>query len=512
MSEPTSKKLIRNAAYNYAGFLILVAMQFFSTPYIVRTLGKDAYGVFALISVFIGYVSLLELGIGASIVKYVSEYYVEKRYDKINKLVNTAFILFLGLGLVGTLIILVFREYFATSLFKVPAYLSSETIFVFTVAGIAFFFTFVFGVFISVLVGLQRMDLTNKISISFGILNTAGVVALLWLGYGLKEVVILSSVNGVIGVLISAYVSKRVISNLILHPKFFDRSYVRDILHFSLYIFASKVAILVYQNFGKFIVGIFLPIKYVTIYAIGAMLSSFIYRISGLVVAPVMPASSELYVKKDADAVKELFLKGTKYVTIINIPSIIFLGIFADEIIRFWMGEGFEESVLIFRILLIGLFIETMQHIGGNMLPGIGRPKLGSYYSTGTTLLTVILSIILLNKLGLIGAAIGPTIAQLIIVVIFILHLCRVFQVRTVDFLTKAIIKPVVISIPLAFLMFLIKVIIPPSNWITVLFYGLILISLYSLMILLFILDEKDIEKIIKVAPQAKMIQKFIKM
>jgi O-antigen/teichoic acid export membrane protein len=512
MIESTSKKIVRNSAYSFVGFLILAALQFFSTPYIVHTLGKEAYGVYALISVFIGYVSLLELGIGASIIKYVSEYYVDKRYDRINKLVSTAFVLFFGLGLAGTLIVLMFREYFATTLFKVPTNLIGDTVYVFTVAGIAFFFTFVFGIFISVLVGLQRMDLTNEISIVFGILNIAGIVSLLWLGYGLKEVVILSSLNGIIGVLISMYISKRITPTLSLTPKFFDKSYVKSIFHFSLYVFASKIAVLVYQNFGKLIVGIFLPIRYVTIYAVGAMLSSFIYRISGLVVAPVLPASSELLAKKDTGSLKELFLRGTKYVTIINIPSIVFLGIFADEIIRLWMGEGFEESVLVFRILLIGLFIETMQHIGGNMLPGIGKPKIGSYYATGTTLMTIILSIILLNKFGLIGAAIGSTIAQLIIVSIFIPHLCRIFEIRRVDFLTKAIIKPIIVSIPLIILALVVKIMLPPAGWMELLVYGVVFTSFYIFIIMLFVLDGNDIMKIERIFPQAKILQKFIKL
>ncbi len=496
MSESTSQKIVRNSAYSFAGFLILVAIQFFSTPYIVHTFGKDAYGVYALISVFIGYVSLLELGIGASIIKYVSEYYVEKRYDRINKLVSTAFILFLGLGLAGALIVLVFREYFATILFKVPTYLVGDTIYVFTVAGIAFFFTFVFGIFISVLIGLQRMDLTNEISTAFGILNIAGIVLLLWLGYGLKEVVILSSLNGIIGVLISVYISKRLMPELSLIPKFFDKSYVKSIFHFSLYVFASKIAVLVYQNFGKLIVGIFLPVKFVTIYAVGVILSSFIYRFSGLVAAPVMPASSELLAKKDTDAIKELFLRGTKYVTIINIPSIFFLGIFAGEIIGLWMGEGFEESVLIFRVILIGLFVETMQHIGGNMLPGLGKPKLSACYAIGNAGLMMLLTIIFVKWFGLFGAALGLTVSQLIVLSLFIPHICRIFKVHLYDFFDIAIKKALAAGIFSAIFLILLRDLFLINGWIGVVFYGTFFVLLYFILILIFVLDEKDYQQL----------------
>ncbi|VVB89300.1 Polysaccharide biosynthesis protein [uncultured archaeon] len=505
MSESTSKKIIRNTAYNYVGFLILVSIQFFSTPYIVRALGKDAYGVYALISVFIGYVGLLELGIGASIIKYVSEYYVENRYDKINHLVSTAFVLFLGLGFVGALIILVFREFFATSLFKVPSYLTDDTIFVFTVAGIAFFFTFIFGVFINVLVGLQRMDITNKISTLFGVLNIAGIVALLWSGYGLKEIVILSSANGIIGVLISAYISKRILRELSLIPRFFDRSYVKDIMQFSFYIFITKVTVLIYQNFGKLILGILLPIKYVTIYTIGAMLSGFIYRLSGLAVAPVMPASSELIAKKDTESIKELFLRGTKYVTIINIPAIVFLGIFAEEIIRFWMGEGFEESVLIFRILLIGLLIETLQHVGGNMLPGVGKPKLSAYYAVGNAILMVLLTIIFVKEFGPIGAALGVTISQLIVLSLFIPHLCKIFKASIYNFFNVAIKKSIFAGILAGLSVIILQNLNIVDGWMGLIFYGIVFILFYLISVLIFVLDEKD-ARLVAVISQIKIL------
>ena len=509
MSESTSVKIIRNAIYNYAGFLMLVAVQFFLTPYIVRSLGKDAYGVYALISVFIGYISLLELGIGVSITKFISEYYVEKRYDRINGLVSTAFILYLSLGAIGALIIIVFREYFATSLFKVPDYLTADTIFAFTVAGFAFFFTFVFGVYISILIGLQRMDLTNKISTVLGILNVVGIVMLLRFGYGLKEVVILSSANGVIGVLVSAYISKRIMPELNFIPKFFDKNYITSILKFSMYVFATKVAILVYQNFGKLIIGIFLPVKYVTIYAIGTMLSGFIYRFSGLIASPVMPASSELLAKKDTNAIRELFLRGTKYLTLLNISSVCFLGIFADNIMQIWMGEGFEESVIVFRILLLGVLLETLQHIGGNMLTGLGKPNISAYYSIGNTILTIVLSYLLLKNFGLIGVPLGVTLAQFIFIIFFIPHLCNIFEVRLISFLSRAIIKPILVCIPPTLSVLVLKIMLPQYGLATLVVSGGIFVLIYSVLILVFILDERDLQKVTSIISIAKYIEKI---
>ncbi|PKP57960.1 MAG: hypothetical protein CVT89_03630 [Candidatus Altiarchaeales archaeon HGW-Altiarchaeales-2] len=80
--EKTSKKLIRNTAWVYAGFIFNTLIGIALFPFIINHLGKDAYGVFAIVGVVIGYASLLDFGIGTTLVKFIAEYNVKKDYEK----------------------------------------------------------------------------------------------------------------------------------------------------------------------------------------------------------------------------------------------------------------------------------------------------------------------------------------------------------------------------------------------------------------------------------------------
>src|SRR5207302_8928186 len=56
-----------------------------------------------------------------------------------------------------------------------------------------FFFTMLAGTFSSVLMGLQRYDLTSRVSVATNAGLNLAVVALLWAGWGLKGAVIASA-------------------------------------------------------------------------------------------------------------------------------------------------------------------------------------------------------------------------------------------------------------------------------------------------------------------------------
>mgnify|MGYP003613230898 CR=1 FL=1 len=47
------------------------------TPYMLRSLGKSEYGLYSLIGAFVGYLSVLDFGLGNAIVRYVAKYRAE---------------------------------------------------------------------------------------------------------------------------------------------------------------------------------------------------------------------------------------------------------------------------------------------------------------------------------------------------------------------------------------------------------------------------------------------------
>lgn len=183
-------RTVDNAAFNLAGWLWPIVLGIAFTPYIVRELGRDAYGLVVIVSLVAGYLALLDLGLGSAAIKYVAEFHSQGRKDLVRGAIGTTLTVFLLMGLVGVGAIVVLATFFVGQVFKkIPADLLSTATYVLYVGAGGFLCNMVSGVFSSAIAAVNRFDITNKIGVVIGSLVTLGSVAVLAMGYGVKEVV-----------------------------------------------------------------------------------------------------------------------------------------------------------------------------------------------------------------------------------------------------------------------------------------------------------------------------------
>src|SRR6202030_4159512 len=83
-------QVLRNIGSNWFGLAVTVAIGFFLSPFILRKLGDNAFGLWILIFSITGYYGIFDLGIRSSIVKYVANYAGVRDYEQLRRLVNTS--------------------------------------------------------------------------------------------------------------------------------------------------------------------------------------------------------------------------------------------------------------------------------------------------------------------------------------------------------------------------------------------------------------------------------------
>src|ERR1035437_2426308 len=130
------KRFIKNSFFNVAGWLWLTVISVVTVPYIVKKLGYDAYGVLSLVSMVVGYFAFLDLGLGDAVIKYVSHYQFLKNYAKMNRILSSILALFIVIGIGGGVGIILFTEFFAIRLFKIPMHLVDDSRFCFFVSSL----------------------------------------------------------------------------------------------------------------------------------------------------------------------------------------------------------------------------------------------------------------------------------------------------------------------------------------------------------------------------------------
>jgi O-antigen/teichoic acid export membrane protein len=405
-----SRKLVRNTFYNFLGRSWGTAVAIFMTPYIIRHIGVERFGIWAIVGIITGYFGLLDFGVGSSFVKYIAEFNTKREYQKINAVVNMGVIFYLIFAISIIIPAFIFIDRLLV-LFKVPFHLYNEAKFVFLAGIIIFLASNAVSVFNAVLIGLQRMDTANKLSVLVSIPNILGTIFFLEKGYSLAGLMVNNAIVFIIGTAINIYVAFRILPELKFNLSIFNKDIFKKIFSFGFRMQLAKVSGMVSNHTDKIIIANLLSLSLVAMYQLGSSIIYYAMSVSSLLVSALMPAFSEIEAKGERGLLIQAYLRSTKYLSIIVIPLFIFLIVAAPRIIFVWMGSGYENAVLVVQILAIAWMLNAIAQSAGSLCMAINKPQLLGFASLLIIVLNIVFSIILIKSFGFYGAAWGAAIA-----------------------------------------------------------------------------------------------------
>jgi len=483
--------LIRNTVWNFASqgwFLILV---FLTTPYIVHKLGTSAYGVLSMVTVVIGYFGFLDLGLGQAVIKYVSEYYAKRDYDTIRKIISTALAVYFLMGSIGAAIIVSLTTVLVTRVLKIPSNLISVSSSVFYISAIGFLINMPLNVFGSIPKALQRFDIANKLGICLGSLQTFLTVLLLYLGFFLKEIVILNLLTSIASIAVYLIVSKRLLPQVQMKPAF-SRDMFINLLRFGGFITLGKITVPIGTQMGRFFIGVFHPISLVSYYTIAYTLAAKLWIIPQNIVSAIFPTTSELFSQNQKTTLHELHLRSTKYIMIGVVPITALLIVFAEEILSLWMGADFAaRSAFPLRLLALATLVSSSAWTSVTAAKGAGRPDIPAKVQVLQAAINVIFCLLLIPRWGINGAAVAWLIHHLIGIPLIIGITNReVVKMPNLEFIKGGLGIPLVVggTIPCLLIPFR-----PFMSDLTVLISSFVFIGIvYAIVAYFAILDAKD--------------------
>jgi len=94
-----TKLLARNIFFNLLGYGAPLLAALLSIPYIIQGLGTDRFGILTIAWVIIGYLSLLDMGLGRALTKVVAERLGTGQTEEIPSFIWTALGMTLILGI-----------------------------------------------------------------------------------------------------------------------------------------------------------------------------------------------------------------------------------------------------------------------------------------------------------------------------------------------------------------------------------------------------------------------------
>jgi O-antigen/teichoic acid export membrane protein len=445
------RRIARGAAWRWFELVLTSVLGFFVSPYVVHHLGSTTYGVWVLVSSVIAYMALLDLGIRGAVVRFVSADQPRGLHHEASKAVSAAlwFRLWVG-GLV--LIAASILAFVATRIFHIPPELYTATRIAILLTGTNLALSLTYSVFSGVLNALHRFDLLSIAAIGQSVLNAAGTVILLSRGY---SIVAIAAWQLIVGVLNGAFLCRTALRTypqltLIFRPP--GRDLIQKFGSYSLFLFVTAVASQVIYYTDNVVIGAFLPMSAVTLYALGFAPTQYLNRIISSLSVTFLPAASNLAAQGEQDQLRRLLIQGTRAVMAVALPLEIGLFFRGKTFISLWMGPQYgETSGHVLQVLVLSWFFIAGNSCAGNIVYGLSKHKAFAIGTIFEAIANLSLSIYLIRKLGVVGVAWGTTLSGFTLnAFVWPRYIAKLLDVPLSRYLFQSWVRPVVAAIPFA--------------------------------------------------------------
>ena len=462
----TASAIVRNVTSNWAGIVVSIVLAFVLAPLTVRSLGNVHYGIWTLLMQLTGYLWLFDFGVRESVIKYVAQYHAADDRDKINSTVQTAVSMYSIVSLT-TLLLAVSIAAALPYLFNIPAGEVNTARMTAILVGGTVAQSFVFNVFVGVVMGLQKFYLISRLGIVFTLGRGVLVYALLKSGFGIVTLAFIQFAVTLASNLLTYRIARRELPYLTIRLVRPVRAEVMKLFNYGKYVLISNVGDKLVFATDSIVVGIFLPISALTFYAIGGSLIEHLRTFVTSMAAIFNPMTSELEARREKRTLVAVLLSGTKAAMLIGLPVCIGFVTLGGRFIQLWMGEEFAGPAgQILAVLAAGHMIGLPYYTISGVLYGLGRHRIIAWSRIFEGVTNLALSVVLVNTIGLVGIAIGTIVPHMIVVAgILPLMLPRWVPVPIREYYVSTYVRPLAAALPFAAGCWYIAQVLQPANF-----------------------------------------------
>lgn len=387
------------------------------TPLMLSLLGQSEYGLFKIASSMTSYLSLMALGIGSAVTRYMIKAREEGGEEAEERTFGLFHLIFQGIAvltcLVGAIIICNIDVFYEDALNQLQ--LERMRILV--------------GIMVlNMAVGFSATSYNAAVitherfvfSQGLNILSTVGIpvlnIVLLLLGYGSVGMASVSlGVNVICRIIYVLYVRKK----LALKPRYscMPRHYVQDILKFSFWILVGNIASKLYNATDTVIIGMIPTLATVgaAIYSVGTTFSNIMFSLAQAIPSLFAPKANKLVFSGATDKqISDLVIKvGRLQAYVVALVACGFVA-FGKQFIHWYAGTEYTQSYWIAVIIMIPNCIPLVQSVAHSVMQAKNLHRFRAVLYLIIALVNVIATICLIRPLGLIGAALPTGIAFLI--------------------------------------------------------------------------------------------------
>lgn len=406
-----SKQIKLGAIMSYIAIGINIISGLLFTPWMIRSIGQQDYGLYTLAMSVIG-LFVFDFGLSAAVTRFIAKYLAEGRQDKANDFLGLVYRLYFYIDIL-LLVVLIGIYFFLPTIYKelTPEELSKFRV-IYVLASIYSVFSFPFIPQNGVLsahekfVQLKLCDVVHKVLI-VGFMSIALVM-----GYGLYALVLINIFAGVFVIFLKIrIINKKTLQRV--NIRYHNRNEFKEIVGYSGWVTVMTIAQRFIFNLAPSILGYFSGSTSIAILGIAMTIEGYTYTFANAINGMFLPRVTRI-LTTDSNDLMPLMIKVGR-IQIIVIGAII-LGFccLGSDFIQLWVGKDFSQSFLCALLIIIPSLIHLPQEIGTQAVYAMNKVRSLAIVFVVMALVNIILSLIFAKSMGALGICCSVFIAYMV--------------------------------------------------------------------------------------------------
>jgi O-antigen/teichoic acid export membrane protein len=398
--------IARNVSTRYLAIAVELLVGVVMLPFNLRHLGQDAYGLWMLVGSVTIHFSVLDMGYGSAIVKFVAQYRAHKDARALNEIASTMFFMFAAIGIAAYLVV-IGLAFNLDHVFRITPDQAHVAKWLLLIIGLNVACNFPFSVYGGVIDGFQRYDRNNVVAIGSAACVALANAAVLKAGYGLIPLVAATTSVRILTYFVYRANAFRVYPPLRISASHLRRARLREITGFSIYSSIIDWANKLNYELDEIVIGAFLGSAPVAIWAVADRIISGVQRLTNQVNGVLFPFVVDSDTTNKNERLRRLLLEGTRLSLATVVPIAMALIILAHPLVRAWVGQKMSASAPLIQILAIVVAMRVGNATGTTLLKGAGRVRYLAVANIATGIVNLLMSALLVRSFGLAGVAFG---------------------------------------------------------------------------------------------------------
>ncbi|OQX06223.1 MAG: hypothetical protein BWK73_31420 [Thiothrix lacustris] len=399
------KNIQKNLVFSAVGYMLPMLAALATIPVMVDRLGVDLYGLYTICISLIGFMALVDFGVGQTVIKYVAEYEATGQTQRVQPLLGVAMLIYLVVGVVSAIALYGLAPLLAQGLYEgeVKQELAQDVL---RITSVPLLLGYVNQFFLNVCKAYHRFDVPAVIHNAGNLSGIVLATLLLLAGYALREVlwgyVLIQTLA-----LVAGYVaSLRVVpAGIHLRPRF-ERQVLRSVLSFSVYTFIGNFIGALTSRVDKLLIGLFVGTEAVTYYqipfTIAQMANGLVHTLSQI----VFPRFSEMSGLQDRRGLLRLYGTVNAAVLLMSLVIAVMLISVDGVFLSVWISPEFANKATdVLMVIALYFLLQSSTVAGYWVLQGAGKAQQTALMFVVDASAYFIALYYLANHYGYLGAA-----------------------------------------------------------------------------------------------------------